>query len=515
MKKLFMVTLFTSIMIVNTNSALAAVTLFEHINYEGRSETFTHDDPDLRDNIIGNDILSSINIPNGCAVVLYEAINYEGKSGIFTSDDPDLRDNYIGNDTVSSIKVVCDFSTAKFDITIDAANKLISTAYYSDRFTTNFSGSHTASTAFEIGVTMDQPTQDNVNIYEGNLYVDLLWRVSGGYTIDDRDVSFDKSVPIRLGLKKEEHLKFVAAQIQILDQSIPLPFQGIIKKEIDQKLLQVEDFLVTKANIINALPTQTLNLQTSTFDYDFWIDRPIVETVEDFCIPLGIIYFCDYDLLFRIGLHARINADFLDFGRLNERYDIVMTPRAHIDYGITDTQIDAVMKNISDFISKLPAKIRDEVEQAMLNLKIPLYQGRLIDIVNERLPKQIDVKLSDAAASARVLKDRIRLTADINAEGKPPEFTFVIPGGRPPIPIKIFSNVTFAIKKLVIVDLLGNEIRNLTPSEIDYRYEHKIPWDGKNNSGQYVAAGRYIVLAVVDNNFNLQLLKSWRFNLVK
>lgn len=81
------------------------VILFEHINYVGRCERFMSDDPDLRDNPIGNDTASSILIRGNYQVTLYEHISYGGKSETFTSSDADLRDNPIGNDTVSSLQM--------------------------------------------------------------------------------------------------------------------------------------------------------------------------------------------------------------------------------------------------------------------------------------------------------------------------------------------------------------------------------------------------------------------------
>ncbi|MCK5729288.1 MAG: hypothetical protein KAH08_08705 [Methylococcales bacterium] len=55
-----------------------------------------------------NDIISSIQVSKGCSVTLYEDINYQGRSEIFTESDPDLRDNFIANDSVSSLKVSCE-----------------------------------------------------------------------------------------------------------------------------------------------------------------------------------------------------------------------------------------------------------------------------------------------------------------------------------------------------------------------------------------------------------------------
>lgn len=90
------------------------VTLFEHKDFEGKAEVFLSDDDDLADNPIGIDSVSSFKIefcdaavrrvaPNGA--VLFEHENFEGRSEPFFSDDDDLRDNLIGRDEASSIQV--------------------------------------------------------------------------------------------------------------------------------------------------------------------------------------------------------------------------------------------------------------------------------------------------------------------------------------------------------------------------------------------------------------------------
>jgi len=86
---------------------LKGVILFEHDNYNGAQEIFMADDPDLRNNVIGNDKASSIKVPAGCVATLYEHINYQGKSETFRGNDNWLGDNTIGNDNVSSIQVRC------------------------------------------------------------------------------------------------------------------------------------------------------------------------------------------------------------------------------------------------------------------------------------------------------------------------------------------------------------------------------------------------------------------------
>ncbi len=83
------------------------VTLYEHINYGGRSEQLKANDPDLRNNPIGQDTVSSIKVSAGCKAHLYTDINYGGWMQSFTEDFPDLRSSRIGHDNLSSIKIIC------------------------------------------------------------------------------------------------------------------------------------------------------------------------------------------------------------------------------------------------------------------------------------------------------------------------------------------------------------------------------------------------------------------------
>lgn len=123
------------------------VAVFEHTNYGGRCEDFTASDPDLRDNLIGNDRISSLKVgqacpvrlfadpnylggykdvrgdvpdlrglgfddsatamivPAGTKVAVYEHPNYAGLCEEITASDPDLRDNPIGDDRITSLRV--------------------------------------------------------------------------------------------------------------------------------------------------------------------------------------------------------------------------------------------------------------------------------------------------------------------------------------------------------------------------------------------------------------------------
>ena len=88
--------------------ATGGVTLYADEGYYGRSETFDGDDPDLRENPIGNDTVSSMRVAPGCRVVLYKDIDYRGTSALLTEDTASMRSTAVGNDQVSSLEVFCD-----------------------------------------------------------------------------------------------------------------------------------------------------------------------------------------------------------------------------------------------------------------------------------------------------------------------------------------------------------------------------------------------------------------------
>lgn len=83
------------------------VTLYEHANYRGRSETFYGDDARLANNFIRQDGASSVRVDPGCVATLYEHDGFRGRATTLSHDDPNLRNNRVGNDRVSSIRVDC------------------------------------------------------------------------------------------------------------------------------------------------------------------------------------------------------------------------------------------------------------------------------------------------------------------------------------------------------------------------------------------------------------------------
>lgn len=92
---------------VRCDGGPAGVTLYEHVNYQGRSETFLRDDPRLTNNFIRQDGVSSARVAPGCVATLYEHSDYGGRSTTLRRDEPDLRGTLVGNDKVSSIRVAC------------------------------------------------------------------------------------------------------------------------------------------------------------------------------------------------------------------------------------------------------------------------------------------------------------------------------------------------------------------------------------------------------------------------
>lgn len=96
---------------------VAVVELCEHVNYAGACRQFTDDTPDLRSLVVRadtsvfppraitqNDFASSIRIAGTASVAVYSDINYGGRCETLSASDPDLRNNAIGNDAISSIR---------------------------------------------------------------------------------------------------------------------------------------------------------------------------------------------------------------------------------------------------------------------------------------------------------------------------------------------------------------------------------------------------------------------------
>jgi hypothetical protein len=80
--------------------------VYEHTYYSGVRSAFIRSDPDLRNNRVGNDTVSSVAIDPGCTVTLYEHINYGGAYLTLTRNTPDLT-QYNFNDITSSLRLAC------------------------------------------------------------------------------------------------------------------------------------------------------------------------------------------------------------------------------------------------------------------------------------------------------------------------------------------------------------------------------------------------------------------------
>ena len=85
----------------------AGVIVYADAGFRGRYETFDYADPNLRDNPIGNDTISSIKVAPGCRAVLYSDGGFHGTALVLTESNANLRYSAVGNDRVSSIRVDC------------------------------------------------------------------------------------------------------------------------------------------------------------------------------------------------------------------------------------------------------------------------------------------------------------------------------------------------------------------------------------------------------------------------
>ncbi len=88
------------------NPTADQVALYEHTNYTGRCTTLgigAYRDAGSMN--LTNDSASSIRVGGNVRATVYEHSDYGGRSETFTGDDPSLIDNVIGNDVISSVRV--------------------------------------------------------------------------------------------------------------------------------------------------------------------------------------------------------------------------------------------------------------------------------------------------------------------------------------------------------------------------------------------------------------------------
>ena len=82
---------------------MADVTIFEHFNFEGRSQVLAKGRYALEEISIGNDALSSLKVPQGLVVRLYEHYHFQGRFIDIKADTPVI--SQLWNDRTSSIIV--------------------------------------------------------------------------------------------------------------------------------------------------------------------------------------------------------------------------------------------------------------------------------------------------------------------------------------------------------------------------------------------------------------------------
>lgn len=83
------------------------VTLHRDLSFQGMSETFTNDVPDMRRTRFGDDQATSVSISRGCTARLYRDLNFQGGYTEVTGDMADLRGSRVGDDSVTSLQVRC------------------------------------------------------------------------------------------------------------------------------------------------------------------------------------------------------------------------------------------------------------------------------------------------------------------------------------------------------------------------------------------------------------------------
>ena len=87
--------------------AAAQVTLYEHPDYGGASQTFDSDVLDLSGTTIGDNRVSSVRLAPGCSLELFEHPNYRGNRLVLTESVSRLAGTRVGDDQASSLRVRC------------------------------------------------------------------------------------------------------------------------------------------------------------------------------------------------------------------------------------------------------------------------------------------------------------------------------------------------------------------------------------------------------------------------
>lgn len=98
-------------------AAQGGVTLFEHTDFGGVSQSFTADVARLGGTRIGNDRVSSVRVAPGCVATLYADADFRGRTTVLRGDAAHLGTSEIGNDATSSLRVACG-STGPHGVTL-------------------------------------------------------------------------------------------------------------------------------------------------------------------------------------------------------------------------------------------------------------------------------------------------------------------------------------------------------------------------------------------------------------
>jgi hypothetical protein len=88
-------------------AAQGGVTLFEHPDYGGASQSFTGDVARLGVTQVGNDRVSSVRVAPGCVATLYRDADFRGRATVLRGDVRHLAGSDVGNDTASSLRIEC------------------------------------------------------------------------------------------------------------------------------------------------------------------------------------------------------------------------------------------------------------------------------------------------------------------------------------------------------------------------------------------------------------------------
>jgi hypothetical protein len=85
----------------------SGVRVFDSRDYQGKSQVFTQDMPDLSRSRIGDGVARSVLVSEGCTAELYDEPNYRGNRAFLDSSAATLVNTPIGNRALSSLRIQC------------------------------------------------------------------------------------------------------------------------------------------------------------------------------------------------------------------------------------------------------------------------------------------------------------------------------------------------------------------------------------------------------------------------